>query len=277
MPTIRDWLGISNGDWPGPDGDGTIKDYLLSHTRLIPRDIISLGNDLSEEILRQKQVGQESLTPTVLHSVIGRSAKRFGDFQLAQCANQISSDLMPKNAALHNYSEIFTSTQAYISGVQEDVRSFVRLIGVERFPRADLKGLQEIANLHFEQATDLASVLWQNGLLGYIDEIGRRRFYSLGDVKSNFPPEVDTYVLHPCLAHTVGGSGICQRTRLKPGNRQWRRIRILSMATGLSETLLHRTVRQDRVPSRPLSLPRGGQRRLEPVILVRPAFLIARS
>jgi hypothetical protein len=113
---------------------------------------------------------------------------------------------MPKNAALHNYSEVFTSTQAYISGVQEEVRSFVRLIGVDRFPRADLKVLQEVADLHFEKATDLASVLWQNGLLGYIDEVGRRRFYSLGDVEEfHLPPEVDTYVLHPCLVYSVGG------------------------------------------------------------------------
>jgi hypothetical protein len=138
--------------------------------------------------------------------VVQRCAKRFGDSQLAQCANQISSDLMPKNAALHDYSELFTSTQAYISGVQEDVRSFVRLIGVDRFPRADLAALQEMADLHFEQATDLASVLWQNGLLGYVDEAGRRRFYSMGDIEQfHFPPEVDTYVLHPCLVHTVGG------------------------------------------------------------------------
>jgi hypothetical protein len=203
--TIRDWLGI-NGDWPGPDGDGTIEDYLLNHTRLIPRDIISLGNELSEEVLRQKQAGRDSLPPPVLEGVIRRCAKRFGDSQLAQCANQITSDLMPKNAAIHNYSEVFTSTQAYISGVQEDIRSFVRLVGVDRFPRGDLDALQEVADLHFEKATDLASVLWQNGLLGYIDEVGRRRFYSLGEVEEfHLPPEVDTYVLHPCLVHTVGG------------------------------------------------------------------------
>jgi Protein tyrosine and serine/threonine kinase len=204
-PTIGDWLGI-NGHWPGPDGDGSIEDYLLSHTRLIPRDIISLGNDLNEEVLRQKQAGHEGLPPAALARVVQRCAKRFGDSQLAQCANQISSDLMPKNAALHDYSELFTSTQAYISGVQEDVRSFVRLIGVDRFSRADLVALQEMADLHFEKATDLASVLWQNGLLGYIDESGRRRFYSMGDIEQfHFPPEVDTYVLHPCLVNTVGG------------------------------------------------------------------------
>ena len=204
-PTIGDWLGV-NGHWPGPDGDETIEDYLLNHTRLIPRDIISLGNDLNEEVLRQKQAGHQGLPPAALQGVVQRCAKRFGDSQLAQCANQISSDMMPKNAALHDYSELFTSTQAYISGVQEDVRSFVRLIGVDRFSRADLEALQEVADLHFEKATDLASVLWQNGLLGYIDESGRRRFYSMGDVEEfHFPPDVGTYVLHPCLVHTVGG------------------------------------------------------------------------
>jgi len=204
-PTIGDWLG-ADGQWPGPDGLGTIEDYLLSHTRLIPRDVISLGNELNDEVLRQKQAGQQSMPPAALQRVVQRCAKRFGDSQLAQCANQISSDQMPQGAALHNYSELFTSTQAYISGVQEELRSFVRMIGVDRFPRADLQTLQEMADLHFGETTDLASVLWQNGLLGYIDEAGRRRFYSMGDVEEfHFPPEVDTYVLHPCLAYTVGG------------------------------------------------------------------------
>jgi hypothetical protein len=204
-PTIRDWLGV-NGTWPGPEGAGTIEDYLLSHTRLIPRDIISLGNELSEEVLRQKQAGRDGLPAAALAGVVQRCAKRFGDSQLAQCANQISSDLMPQDAALHDYSELFTSTQTYISDVQEHVRSLVRMIGVDRFPRGDLEALQEVADLHFEVATNLASVLWQNGLLGYVDESGRRRFYSMGDVEQfHLPPDVSTYVLHPCLVQAVGG------------------------------------------------------------------------
>ncbi len=204
-PTIRDWLGV-DGHWRGPEGDETIEDYLLSHTRLIPRDIISLGNELSEEVLRQKQAGQEGLPPTALQGVVQRCAKRFGDSQLAQCANQISSDLMPRNAALHDYSELFTSTQAYISDVQEHVRSFVQMIGVDRFSRGDLEALQEVADLHFETATNLASVLWQNGLLGYVDEAGQRRFYSMGDIEQfHFPADVGTYVLHPCLVYAAGG------------------------------------------------------------------------
>src|SRR6516162_2522845 len=204
-PTIHDWLGV-NGDWVGADGDETLEDYLLSHTRMIPRDIISLGNELSEEILRQKQAGRTGLSPAALQGVVQRCAKRFGDSHLAQCANQISSDLMPKNAALQEYSELFTSTQAYISGVEEEVRSFVQMMGVDRFSRGDLVALQEVADLHFEKSTDLPSVLWQNGLLGYVDESGQRRFYSMSDVEQfHFPPEAGTYVLHPCLVHAVGG------------------------------------------------------------------------
>jgi len=229
-PTIHDWLGV-NGNWPGPNGDATIEDYLLSHTRLIPRDIIALGNDLNEEVLRQKQAGRDGLPTSALQAVVQRSARRFGDSQLAQCANQISSDLMPKNAALQDYSELFTSTQAYISGIQEDVRSFVRMMGVDRFSRGDLAALQEVADLHFETPTNLASVLWQNGLLGYVDEAGQRRFYSMGDVEQfHFPPDVDAYVLHPCLSYAVGGirhlrgdsaaSGKARRTRPLPAGRR---------------------------------------------------------
>jgi hypothetical protein len=227
-PTIRDWLGV-NGHWPGPEGDEAIEDYLLSHTRLIPRDIISLGNELNEEVLRQKLAGHEGLPPAALQAMVQRCAKRFGDSQLAQCANQISSDLMPQGAALHNYSELFTSTQAYISGVQEDVRSFVRMIGVDRFPRADLEALQEVADLHFEKATDLASVLWQNGLLGYVDDAGQRRFYSMGDVEEfHFPPDVDTYVLHPCLVYAVGGI-----RHVRPGAAGAAGTRRISQATAV--------------------------------------------
>jgi hypothetical protein len=101
---------------------------------------------------------------------------------------------------------LFTSTQAYISGVQEELRSFVRMMGVDRFSRGDLVALQEVVDLHFEATTDLPSVLWQNGLLGYVDESGRRRFYSMSDVEQfHFPPEAATYVLHPCLVYAVGG------------------------------------------------------------------------
>jgi hypothetical protein len=141
--------------------------------------------------------------------VVAREAKSFGDSQLAQCANQVSSDLMPHGAATRTFTEFYTSTEEYITDVLERMRSFLRLIGETRFPRDNLDVLRGIANADFDDATDIGSVLWLNGLLGYVDDTGRDAFYNLGDVEDfRLPPDVATYVLHPCLAGSVGlGAG----------------------------------------------------------------------
>jgi hypothetical protein len=202
--TLRDWLGVTTltNEWGTRE---RVEDYLIRHTRLIPRDVISLGNELAEEVLRQKRNGRNQVPEADLKRVVARCAKRFGDSQLAQCANQISSDLMPLGAAKHTYSQLYTSTQSYITGVLGEMRTIVRMIGAVRFPRSDLEGLRAIANPHFDGATDVGSVLWLNGLLGYIDTQGREVFYTLGDIEEfQLPSDVDTYVLHPCLAGSVG-------------------------------------------------------------------------
>jgi hypothetical protein len=202
--TTRDWLGVSTiaDEWGGKE---RIDDYLIRHTRLIPRDLVSLGNELAEEVFRQKRAGRGAVPEAAIREIVARCARRFGDSQLAQCANQVSSDLMPRNAAQHNYSEVYTSTQTYIREIVDEIRSIIRLIGADVFPRSDLDGLRAIANPHFENLTDLAAVLWQNGLLGYVDKDGRNQFYSLGDgTDFHMRLDVDTYVLHPCLARSVG-------------------------------------------------------------------------
>jgi hypothetical protein len=202
--TLRDWLGLASvtNEWGSRE---RIEEYLIRHTRLIPRDVVSLGNELAEAVLRAKRARRTALSEDDLKQVVLRCAKRFGDSQLAQCANQVSSDLMPLGAASHTYSELYTSTQSYIGGVLEEMRSIVRLIGAVRFPRGDLESLRAIANPHFEGATDVGSVLWLNGLLGYVGDGDRESFYTLGDVEDfQLPADVDTYVLHPCLASSVG-------------------------------------------------------------------------
>ncbi|HEX2807399.1 MAG TPA: hypothetical protein VHN80_14635 [Kineosporiaceae bacterium] len=202
--TVCDWLGLPTvtNEWGGKE---RVEDYLIRHTRMIPRDVISLGNELAEEVFRQRRAGRDRLPEAVLREVVARCAKRFGDSQLAQCANQVSSDLLPSHAALHSYSELYTSTQMYIRTVGDEMRSILRLIGTVRFPRSELEGLREIANPYFEGATDVGSVLWLNGMLGYVDVDGRERYYALGDIEEfQLPPDVDTYVVHPCLARSIG-------------------------------------------------------------------------
>jgi hypothetical protein len=204
QPTdVADWLGVGDGD---PDDGHRLEQHLLDHTRLIPRDVISLGNELCEEVLRQKRAGRSAVPIEAFDQVLSRCAKRFGDSQLAQCANQVSSDLMPRQAAQRRFSEVYLSNDAYITGVDDEVRGLVRAIGVDEFGRRDLEAIRELAHVQFESTTDLVAVLWQNGLLGYLDGAGRRTFYSLGDdERFHLPLHVETFVLHPCLVHSVGG------------------------------------------------------------------------
>jgi hypothetical protein len=201
--TVRDWLGVAQVT--DEEGRERVEDYLLRHTRMIPRDVVSLGNALSREVLRHRKAGRDRLPDAVLRDVVARCAKQFGDSQLAQCANQISADLMPANAGKYGFTGAFTGDSAYIGSIVEDMRSFLRLVRSDLVPRSDLDGLRELANPHFESATEISSVLWQNGLLGYVDERGTRRFYALGDVEEFvLPPDADEYVIHPVLARSVG-------------------------------------------------------------------------
>ena len=86
------------------------------------------------------------------------------------------------------------------------MRSFLRLVKADVIPRADLDSLKEIANPYFESATEIGSVLWQNGLLGYVEGRGNRRFYTFGDMQEfTLPPEVTTT---SCTRCWHGASGV---------------------------------------------------------------------
>jgi hypothetical protein len=162
--------------------------------------VVSLGNSLCEESRRQHRAGSDAVPPDAIRKIVGKCAQRFGDSQLAQCSNQVAADMMPKNAALQNYSEVYTGTQAYISQVGDEMRALIRSVGIDRFDWSTLEGLRDLANAEWSGTTDLPTVLWQNGLLGYVGDDSRPVFYSLGDADQfRLPEEYETYLFHPCM------------------------------------------------------------------------------
>jgi hypothetical protein len=186
-----------------------VTDYLLRHTRLIPRDVVSLGNALCAEIVRQKAAGRAELSQADLRRVVARSARWFGDSQLAQASNQIAADTMPGDAARHGYSEVYTSTKEYHEGIDKQVRGIIRQVGVDRFTRQELELMQLQAEDAFEGATNFPSVLWQSGLLGYVEKDGEARFYSQADMDQfDIPMDMDNYVFHPCLVDSARIQGV---------------------------------------------------------------------
>jgi hypothetical protein len=197
------WLGCA---WVYNEARGVTEDvveYLIRHTRLIPRDIISVGNDLCRAVLQQKELGGAELPGETLRRVVARASRRFGNSQLAQCASQIAADMMPRNAAEKGFSDFYTSNQEYAESLLEQLKDVLRAVGVDRFSPSDLEEMEKISAEVFEHSTNVPSVLWQNGLLGFVRD-GRSYFFSVSDMDQlNLPSGADEYVLHPCLIDSV--------------------------------------------------------------------------
>jgi hypothetical protein len=206
---VEAWLGTAVVNNQARGVHERVTDYLLRHTRLIPRDVVSLGNAICAEILRQKAAGRSELPQQDLRRVVARASRRFGDSQLAQASNQIAADTMPGDAARRGYSEVYTSTMEYVAGIDQVVREIIREVGRDRFSRQELELMQLQADKKFDGTTSLPSVLWQNGLLGYAEAGGEARFYSHADMDQfDVPTDADNYVFHPCVIDSVRIRGV---------------------------------------------------------------------
>jgi hypothetical protein len=186
-----------------------ILDYVLRHTRLIPRDLVEVGNALCGVVLRAKRADGRAPTQADIRSMVAASAAAFGNDQIQQCANQIRADLAPETAGCHGYAEIYVGRHGYIRDeIVDQLRNGLLLLGTDRFDAASLAAARDLLRQHFDDQTDFATVLWQNGLLGFV---GRRNgaegtfFYSMGGMTDLQPPLSEReYVLHPCLIDAVG-------------------------------------------------------------------------
>lgn len=171
--------------------------------------MVQLGNRLTEQIVSGR-AQRRAWTDGTVRQVVGQLAAEWGDEQLIICAQQMSADMMPAHAADHDYAEVYTGALAYVPVISQSLRSFLlEAIGEDRFDRETFDYAREIAAERFDERTDVFSVLWQNGLLGYgrgDPEGGRERFYSIKEHSDSFlvPDDCDFYVLHSSLIDAIG-------------------------------------------------------------------------
>ena len=203
--TVSDWLGIENIENEKRNTTESIESYLLRHTRLLPRDIIVLGNKLCSEIKRNK-VYKKNLTQTeIVKNAVHECTRIFAQEQLAICANHLSSDMMPENAAAHEYSGIYTSEKEYVDDISFKLLDLLKEIRSDRFKKDDIIKLSSISSKNFGDEWKPFNVLWQHGLIGYFegDDSGAK-FYSENHLDHFLlPKRVEGYVMHSCLADYV--------------------------------------------------------------------------
>ena len=206
--TVEAWLGTSEMPHRNGEGSEPILQYLLRHTRLLPRDIVVLGNILCNEFTSMKHVRPTLEKQETIRRKVHEAARIFGNEQLAICANEMVSGFMPSDAARHDYSEAYTGSKEYVQGVTEELKKLISFIGADRFTAKKLDESRTAVPVVFEGGMDPFSILWRNGLVGYVDRSDADEtyvFYSDNLLDEfNFPYEKELYAFHPIIIDAVG-------------------------------------------------------------------------
>jgi hypothetical protein len=205
---LHTWLGLKEIYNPSRDINEPIEQYIIRHTRLLPRDVIIMGNHICSRVQQALNLPTDKKIDVVIRQAVSETARFLGNEQLFICANQITSNSMPKDAGRRGYSDIYTGNKMHVRGVTDDLKKVINRIGKDRFSGQELQQAKTRATDLFGEDPKCFSVLWQNGLLGYTErreESVNTVFFSEERMDDfNLPQEKDEYVFHSCLIDSVG-------------------------------------------------------------------------
>lgn len=206
---INNWLGISKIHNIQRNIDENLNQYILRHTRLLPRDIIIIGNSLAE-IKSLKESKDDLDVEKIIRKKVSTAAKSFGNELLQICANQIINNEMPKGASQKNYTEVYTSIKEYNSTVVEKIKEILIKIRSDKFDYNQLCNLYSDSKILLGENNNMFDILWQNGAIGYLETgpNGREEVFFTDREYMEFllPKNKGTYVLRSCIIDALGMS-----------------------------------------------------------------------
>jgi hypothetical protein len=203
------WLGFEK--YITSDGkEENIEDFIIRHTRYLPRDIIDIGNRICMEIskINSCRWAPPSDWKLYVERLVRSSSREWGNEQLRICANQLASHDVPLYASRHGYGDFYVGHHAYLDQPIEHLKTLIRHLGQRSFQMSDIQRVRAELSELFPEEVDPMTVLWQNGLIGLLrenDTEDKPNFYAL-ESSSDFllPKDARKYLLHPCLAEAVG-------------------------------------------------------------------------
>lgn len=224
-PDVSAWLGTSKIRNERRGIVERLEDYLIRHTRMLPRDIVLLGNELDAEVLAAKRDGKRAVDAEHIRKVVSRVAAWGGREQLAICGNQVVGDSIPRGATDNRTIDSYVGNTAYQRQLSDRIGQIIRHLGTDQFDAEALETLELTGQELLGNGIDLPTVLWQNGLLGFGDvrlDDEEWIFHGIEDVDRFNPPlDRERYALHPCLLDALGFNGDGLGTQpVKPWRRE---------------------------------------------------------
>lgn len=198
---ISDWLGISMVQNVYRNISEPVMQYILRHTRLLPRDVIIVGNVLAtirKYVYDMSEFGSEEVQKFVRGS-IADCAKIFGSELLEICANQIISQIKAEN---YN-ARIYSSDIEYEVSVSQKLKEIICQLQHDKFSWKKLCDLQANFDTIFGKKIKILDILWQNGAIGYLETGASREqreiFFDIQYPEFKIPQNKTKYILRSCL------------------------------------------------------------------------------
>jgi hypothetical protein len=211
------WLGLRTVQSDPEDEPEDIERYLIRHTRMIPRDVVDLGNHLCGAVADAKSDGLTAVPASTVKDVVADRAASFAQAQIRACVNRLATDV---NFDLANAgADAFTGDSDYAQGLRRTLVDMIASFGAERFDGRRLQRAAELADAElgpqmpaFEGSVGghVLNLLWQHRLLGSAepsDDGERLRYYAgqVGDARLR--RDRKRYALHPCVRYAVSLNG----------------------------------------------------------------------
>lgn len=185
-----------------------LTEYVLRHTRLIPRDVIVVGNCLAAKVYAAREREAGSVAPADIHAAVADSARTLASEELQWCALEIVADLLADANTRARRDQIVPDEDA-ATRIAGSLSALLKSCSADVISEKELDELEDDAEETFRKRVDLGSLLWRHGLLGWGADIdGPFRFaYDFGPPGRNAPQPEGTYVaMHPILIDALGVS-----------------------------------------------------------------------
>lgn len=176
-----------------------IIDFIVRHTRCVPRDIIIVCNELSKLHMELRNDSTIQISEWIKNVVLKESAS-IGDELIAICAKNIKVNTVPTSAAQYGISDCYTSDKYYSESTSARLCIILEKCKDDHFTYKVIQEINDEATKRFKIDVHLSDILWQNGVLGYIDDRGNVRYCGqkfAGDAL--LPRTKSAYCLRSCV------------------------------------------------------------------------------
>lgn len=195
---INAWFGITEIENERKEKEKVI-DFIVRHTRCVPRDIINVCNELAKLHVEVEHNSDISV-PDWIKTVVLKESTSIGGELLTICAKNIKVNTIPRSVAQYEITEYYTSDEFYKESTFTKLCSILEKCKVEHITQQVIQLINEDANTRFNLDVHLSDILWQNGALGYYDDHGKAHFYAQKFIGDTLLPQMKTqYLLRSCV------------------------------------------------------------------------------